>query len=218
MERFLIWDIEYSIGIQNQISEEFDLKILDANLLTKELLSWDGWKIAEPSSTLLVLPGNGAGIVRSYLTLEWLASWRWVAVPAKRFWRPGESPHVTVGRIYPHGMMFGINDVIIIDDVVSSSETTTKLRQFNEPWIPNARWHVVVWVAQRKASISRSLRRFTSVYASVWVGNIQSFVSVNSLSTLLREPVIAESYTQRHMGSKTSAFLALLADIRLATT
>ncbi|MFA5076595.1 MAG: hypothetical protein WC480_04230 [Patescibacteria group bacterium] len=177
--------------------------------MTAELASWSGWQKLDPATALLVFPGNGASIVRGYIPEKWLNRWQWVGVHAKRYWKPGEEPQVVANRIFPERLILGVKDVVVIDDVFSSGKTARLLRQLNEPWFPGAEWHAVAWIKQRSAS----LRGFASSYAVVEVGTVEKKVPVNSLSTLLADQSIAESYAWRNLADPNE-FLQLLAEIR----
>lgn len=184
-------------------------KIICGRQMTREIERWSGWKNLNPATTLLVFPGNGANIVRGFMDPEWLLRWRTASATAKRIWIPGEPPQAIAGRIFPDKFMLGVKDTVIIDDVISSGETARKLRAVNMPWIPATRWHAVTWVMQRAAS----LRGFNSHYAAAEVGKVDSKDPLNSLSTLIENVEIAESYARRNFPNP-EAFLALLNELR----
>jgi len=107
-------------------------------------------------------------------------------------------------------MLLGLRDIIVVDDVVSSGKTASVLRKINEPWIPGARWHITIWVAQR----SVRLRGFTTKQASLWVGSNETRAPINSLSTLLQLPDVAKSFSQRNLGNQADDFLLLLEELK----
>lgn len=209
MEKVLINDVRASREILNQF-RELNLTVVDAEEMTKELTGWKLWDYFTTSSTLIVFPGNGATLVREYTPKSWLERWRVRKVHAKRYWEPGRDPWIEANRIDSRAMLLGMSDVVLVDDVVSSGTTARRIREINDPWIPNAQWHVVVWVAQR----ARALRGFSSCHAAYEVGTNQTKVPINSLSTLLHNQGIAESYARRNFGDKADEFLKLLAELR----
>ena len=100
-------------------------------------------------------------------------------------------------------------DVVIVDDVVSSGTTVSKIRNRNAIWMPKARWHVAVWIKQHACR----LRGFESVYAGIEVGDNTRRVPINSLSTLINNVEVAESYARRNFPNH-AAFLAALEELR----
>jgi hypothetical protein len=209
MERFLIIDIVVKAGVKEMLAEKFGLTILDAQTMTNDLLLWQGWGRFEPWSTLIVMPGNGASIIKKYINNEkpfWLSQWPWKASPhAKRVWTPGEKPQAFVGRINP-GVFVGIKTVVVIDDVISSGVTVRKIKKKNESFIPTAEWQAVTWVMQEAATT----RGFSDIFASKMVGSKERKVPINSLSTLVEYREIAESYAWRNFGEQSKAFLKIL--------
>lgn len=184
-------------------------EIICGRQMTREIEKWSEWKNFNSATILLVFPGNGANIVRGLMDAEWLLRWRTASATAKRLWIPGEPPQAIAGRIFPDKFVLGVKDIVVIDDVVSSGETVKKLRTMNMPWIPAARWHVATWVMQRAAN----LRGFHSHYAAVEVGKSDQKTPINSLSTLVENVEIAESYARRNF-TNPEAFLAVLEELR----
>lgn len=213
MERFLIIDVGVESDVEKVLAKKFELTILDAERMTSELLTWDGWGHYDPRTTLIVLPGNGASIVKKFIQKEkpfWLWQWPWKAFPhAKRIWIPGENPQAMVGRIN-RGVLVGIKTVVVIDDVISSGETIRKLQKGNEDFIPMAKWQAVTWVAQKAAAT----KGFANIFATKTVGSRERKVPINSLSTLIECQEIAESYARRNFGVKAETFLKLLESLR----
>ncbi len=198
MEKYLLFDVTgwYRTGLYREL-KALGLCVLMSGELTRNLLYWDGWRNFDREKTLLVFPGNGASIVKDYLAEccpSWLSQWLWKAsVPAKRLWTPGNYPVAVAGRINP-GVLVGIKDVVIIDDVISSGETCRKILELNQAFIPGARWHAAAWVLQRSAK----LKGFCGLFSPVEVGTDKSKAPVNSLSTLLECSDIAQSYAVRN--------------------
>lgn len=213
MERYLIIDIGINACIKRILVEDFRLTILDAQKMTIELLKWQDWDLLGPRTTLIVLPGNGASIVKKYINKmdsDWLNRWPWKFSPhAKRVWIPGENPQTFVERIAPSQMLIGFENIVVVDDVVSSGSTARHLLRLNEAWIPGAKWKVATWVMQKSAST----KGFSTVKAVETVGS-QQRVPINSLSTLVKCRDIAESYARRNFGKKAEVFLGILEGFR----
>ncbi|TSC55334.1 MAG: Uncharacterized protein G01um101418_978 [Parcubacteria group bacterium Gr01-1014_18] len=213
-KKYLIWDVpNISISWSEWFEMEFGVTILDPLEMTRKILLWKGWGNCGSWSTLVVFPGCGATLVKFYietLNADWTSQWLWKAHPfAKRFWNPGQNPVALVGRV-SRGVIVGIKDVVVIDDVISSGETIRKCRKENLMFIPGARWHALSWVGQ-KAAITKG---FVGTFSSVVVGEIGTKVPINSLSTLIEKKDIAGSYAKRNLGNQEKAFLELLEDFR----
>lgn len=208
MEKVLLIDVALDKKFLEPL-QSFGMIVESAQNLTDSLMSWPDWENFDPSSTLIVLPGNGASILQGYLPSSWLDKWRWLKVYAKRYWIPGEDPRIVVNRIYSQKMLLGIKDVVILDDVISSGKTCKSLRVLNEPWIPGAHWHAVTWLMQE----SSSTKGFSSTFAVKKFGTKKAKAPINSLSTLLQKREIAVSYSRRNFPEDQSSFLELLDSI-----
>lgn len=186
---------------------DFNLRILPRTDMSRSLQClWRGWETLSPTTTLFVIPGNGARDVEQDLRSQ-LEHWPLVRLVAARQWTPGEAPRATTSLVYTRGFLFGFKDVVIIDDVVASGATIQAVKRLNEPWIPGARWHILTWVLQRSANTSG----FESAFASVGVGERGSRRSaINSLSTLLDREDVAESYATRNFSDRADLFLEKL--------
>lgn len=211
MQKILIYDVPHIPHATAAQFEKLGLEVLQAEVLTQGLIKMQLWGNLDPQKTLLVFPGNGASIVRAYLPTSWLKKWKCARVHAKRYWKPGMDPRIVVTRISDQ-MLLGVWDVVVIDDVISSGQTMRKLRELNQPWIPGATWHALTWIAQRDTA-QRKLKGFAALCASEEVGVKGSRIPINSLSTLLEHPEIAQSYAQRNF-SASGEFLRLLEDLR----
>lgn len=188
------------------------VSVLDPKKLTEPIRAWNRWSKFDPQTTRIVFPGNGARDVQRHLGETWLSQWRTDEVPATRFWWPGEgnNPSAVVGRVLPTGAFdFQTTDVVIIDDVVSSGATVSKIRERNAVWMPKARWHIATWIKQRACR----LRGFEDVLFGEEVGKNGLRVPVNSLSTLLDNAAVAKSYAERKF-SQPEKFLAALEALR----
>lgn len=208
MEKILLLDVSLEKEYQTRFMD-FGLTVEWAEDLTQSIINWSGWSAFDPRQTVIVLPGNGASIVQSYLPKNWINQWQWQRVHAKRHWIPGQSPRVVANRIWSQQMRLGIKDIVIIDDVVSSGGTCKVLRMVNRPWIPRARWQAVTWLKQASAS----LRGIDSCFAVKSCGTADRKAPINSLSTLLEDKEIAVSYAQRNFPGQSEEFLTLLAEI-----
>ncbi len=212
--KYLIDDINGDERILRIIEETFDLTIFDAEEMTKELIEWEGWGKLDPDYTILVLPGNGASIVKKYiknLDKFWLNCWPNKFYPvAKRIWEPRRDPRVCVERITSKRMILGVKNIVIVDDVVSSGLTIKLLREINLPWIPNAKWSALTWIAQKKLR----KKSYLEVFATREVGTTSLRVPINSLSTLIEIPWIASEYARRNFGKKCNEFLDFIDALR----
>lgn len=210
--KYLIHDVQTVRREQLAELANFGLTALDASDMTRALIDWGGWSTFCKETSLLVFPGNGAGIVRHYMRhymeTNCLKGWSWCTVNAKRIWFPGESPRTFVSRIYQNGFLLGVRDIIIIDDVVSSGATLRQLRNVNSPWIPGTRWHSASWLIQR-ITAQQGVRGYTSHFSAHTVGDNTKFAPINSLSTLLTNQTIAHSYASRNF-SDPASFLTFL--------
>ena len=209
MQKYLIVDVDLPKPDFAAQFATFGLTTLDCRTMTEALLGWEGWQQFNLNKTLLLFPGNGASILKAFVPDKWLQQWPWKAnVHAKRHWIPGERPQAVANRAFA-GVLVGIQNVVILDNVVSSGETARKLRTANLPWIPGADWHLVTRVAQK----ARALKGFTSSYAVCETGTKTQKVPINSLSTLLAEPNIATCYAERNF-YEPNKFLGLLENCR----
>lgn len=213
MEKILIEDIlPINIKIKKILTEKFKLTILNARAMTVDLINWQGWKCLSPQETLIVLPGNGASIVKKYINDEnplWLEQWSLKFYPtAKRIWEAGKTPKAFVGRINEN-ILVGIKTVVIVDDVISSGETIRKLQKENENFIQMAEWYGATWVSQKSANT----KGFSIIHATATVGTKKFKVPINSLSTLTECPEIAKSYAERNFDTNSDYFLKLLKNL-----
>ncbi len=198
-----------------------------------ELIKYDGarwprmlWNLLSPH--LLALPDSlcvwveGSGedawrLVETHLHETGLGN----AVPvvgvfSKRIVpKPGQKingfrdPYWVVGEIpTPRFLMPQIQEVILLDDVISSGTTVRKLRERNAWKFPNATWRAVACVGRAEASPKMPWEVLHLVESP---GGKK--VPINSLSTLLRDRGIAENYAQRNF-SAPEHFLQVLSEIR----
>lgn len=213
MERYLLNDVNLKTDIKKILAEKFDMTIFDAQTMTDELLAWRGWEQFDARSTIIVFPGNGASIVKKYINSSrpaWITRWPLKFSPlAKRIWIPGENPQTFVNKITSQ-MILGAKNIVVVDDVVSSGATARHLRKVNEPWIPGADWHAVVWVKQKSAAV----KGYSDIFSVKTIGIKEKKSPINSISTLIECRLIAESYARRNLGKSADAFLKILEDLR----
>jgi len=207
MEKILIIDVDCSID--PEIFRDFGLKVVFGNNLTNSLLNWDIWKQIDPWRTLLIFPGNGSNLVKNEineLRPGWLEPWPYKSyISAKRFWAPGKNPVAHVGNI-GDGVYIGLKQVIIIDDVVSSGETCSKVYQRNNMYTPGAKWLSMCWVSQKSAR----LKNFSSLMALEFVGEENKRAPINSLSTLVINQEICRTYSERNFPNRAVEFQKLI--------
>ncbi len=213
MKKYLIADAKCGALAVDRFVQEFGLVVLDAECMTRIMLEASFWQHMDPWQTLLIMPGNGASIVKSFIQKAspfWFWQWPWkISLPAKRIWMPGENPIAEVAKINS-GVMVGIKQVVVIDDVVSSGETIRKLYKTNEMFVPGARWSVATWAIQESANI----KGYGDAWAHITVGSKARKSPINSLSTLVDCPEIAESYAERNFPGQAGDFLNLVASLR----
>jgi hypothetical protein len=148
---------------------------------------------------LVVFPGNGGSIARSYAKFH--DNKTWTEVFAKRWWQPGTDPIAIMGEILPEQLLiFGYKAVLVIDDVISSGKTLSGLRERNAWKFNGASWMGATWISQIPRSSARSgVRGYNKIMAALLVeGPNNGRVPINSLSTLLRDPEICNQYAHRH--------------------
>jgi hypothetical protein len=207
MEKILIIDVDYPID--PEIFRDFGLKVVFGNSLTSSLLNWDIWNQIDPWRTLLVFPGNGSNLVKkeiNKLNSNWLSLWPYKSyISAKRFWEPGQNPVANVGNI-GDGVYVGLKQVIVIDDVVSSGETCSKVYHRNNMYTPGAKWLSMCWVSQKSAR----LKNFSSLMAVEFAGEKNKRAAINSLSTLIINQEICRSYSERNFLNRAVDFQALI--------
>lgn len=209
MERYLILDIPLE-SAEKVAFEKLGFHLLDSQDLAGQLVFSSFWAKFQPTKTLVVFVGNGGKKVKDFLCDEWLAQWPWKANAfAKRFWQPGRDPY-SIAHRFANGVYVGMTDVVIVDDVVSSGATVRKVKEVNSPWLPNTRWHFATLIAQR-AAVTKG---YVEHEAMAEVGTSQRKAPLNSISTFLDEPHIAEIYAQRNCGQLADEFLQLISQIR----
>lgn len=207
MEKFLIIDVDCQVN--PLMFHDFGLKTLFGREMTKTMLNLETWKQIDPWQTLLIFPGNGSNLVKKQIekTLpSWLSVWPYKSyVPAKRFWEPGQYPQAIVGNI-GSSVYVGLKRVIVIDDVISSGETCSKVYKHNYIYTPGAKWLAACWVAQKSAK----LKSFSPLMAIETVGTEGTKAPINSLSTLIADKNICRIYSERNFLNRAQDFQALI--------
>ena len=170
----------------------------DLDALLKQGLS----EIINIRDTLFVFPGNGAKKVRELSKIH--IGYLQTEVFAKRFWKPGNEPIVTVGTITPPvgTPKRKIKTIIVLDDVISSGQTFFKLYEKNfDRFKTSCTWFGGCWFAQvpRMERTISGITGYQKIITAIVVEGPQGKrVPLNSLSTLVLESEIAKSYAQRH--------------------
>lgn len=205
-ELVIIDDMADSNGVVERL-KDFGIRVVCSVWASCRLLEWHGWRELNPANSIVVFPGRGAvdvyASIKDGLAAAWLHQIRLIS--HKRLCPPGMSPVAIAERIYQNRMVLGCQNVIIVDDVISSGATCRRVRADNMPWIPGASWHALCWVRQAVTN----LKGFESVFAANEVGNSQ-LAAINSLSTLVNDRVVAAKFANRNLGSRADEFLTLL--------
>lgn len=207
-ERTIILDVPAPSDTANRLVQ-MGFTTVESVEATAHLLNWHGWSEARPQRTLVIFPGRGAQMVRDLLPRQWLQRYHTTSVHAERRWVPGENPVCQGGRIPNPRLELRVEHVVVVDDVVSSGVTCQAVRKWNQLWFPRSQWSVLAWVKQQSAS----LRGYSDSFAPTVVGVAGRRTPINSLSTLLREPEMAERYLIRNR-LLDSPFAALLHELR----
>lgn len=157
------------------------------------LNDWEGWSGLDENKTIIILPGNGSvGIFDELLSKHQMV--RQIRIKAKRYWEPGANPIAYAQRVFPNGMLLGVSDIVILDDVISSGITCQTIRRINEPWIPNAKWHALTLVCQQ----ATRLKGFHSQFAITRVGSQNRKTPIISLSTLIFNETVRDIFLSRN--------------------
>lgn len=189
---------------------EQDLILLLANDLAVALEKFLENVVVAREDVLFVFPGNGSNWPKKFSKVcqqNFGAS-----VYAKRFWTPGNDPVATAGLIMPEVFMnLKVKTIVVVDDVISSGKTMNNLWQNNAWRFPRAKWIGAAWLAQVPQMRANSgVKGYDQIFASlVLKGSNQRKVPINSLSTLIEQPAIAQNYAQRHF-ARPEEFTSLI--------
>lgn len=200
------------IGLSSELMRSFlsletrndrEVTGLDANLLSTELLSMlvAAKLCGQDKRVLTVFPGNGALMVKNYLDSSYQGNF--ALCSAKRFWRVGEDPQISVSDIQTDCFLnLGVTSIVAIDDVISSGGTLQVLCRRNQWKFPrrDAMWHAATWVSQvpRHKAPSGVNGYAQALVVCLVEGTNGRLVPINSLSTLKECPEIAANYAGRH--------------------
>lgn len=175
----------------------FEEMVVELNLLVQSLqLS---------RNTMFVFPGNGGQKVRSKVDIE--EGYIFTNVFAKRLWYPGTPPVVSTGEILPGtNLLLNVENVVVLDDVISSGATLKQLYQRNNWKFPKAKWMGISLVARPKL-----IKGYTELFSIVSVPDSSSGkkMPINSLSTLTDIETIAEDYGLRNLVNPCVLFRCL---------
>lgn len=184
-----------------------EINALDTHMLTRDLetlIRISGFII--PQETLFLFPGNGGKEIRHCAMLH--QEYWWTGVFAKRMWNVGDDPFTIVGEALPkQTLALDIEVVFVLDDVMSSGETISKLFARNSWKFPRATWVAGSWISRGKR-----VSNYQKIFSAVIVRHRHTpakKVPINSLSTLQEDHEIATSYAERHF-RKPEAFLEIL--------
>lgn len=173
--------------------------------------------INEEEKVLFVFPGNGANYPKRFsMICREVCSAR---VFAKRRWTPGSDPFVITGQIVTDKFMdLSTRLIVVVDDVISSGQTMRKIYERNNWRFPSARWVGASWVSRKLSMRSSSgIPGYDKIFASFLVPDHNGRkIPINSLSTLVSCPEIAESYAKRNF-KNVRGFLDLMQDVFIAS-
>lgn len=166
-----------------------------------------------PPATLVVFPGNGGQKVR--YAAAFANRFLVTDVFAKRIWEPGKEPFAIAGEILPGRILLPeVEVILVLDDVISSGKTMTRIWERNAWKFPRARWICGSWIRQQRSSVRGYQAVVSAVIASRGDGRR---IPINSLSALIDDAAMAEAYAHRNFLDPTT-LLELLEVIRCAPT
>lgn len=147
---------------------------------------------------LFVFPGNGSQY--PYRLSRISQQSRQATVFAKRLWKHGSDPIALAGRIAGPFLVTDVDTVLVVDDVISSGLTMRMIHTANAWRFTRAQWIGVSWVSQIPQMKARSgVNGYAQIMTACVIGKPNGGrVPINSISTLRRDPQIAESYAHRH--------------------
>lgn len=158
----------------------------------------------DPQKYIILLPGNSA--LDTWKRMD-LSGFEVLQVYAKRTWNPGSDAYVTVETLPVPRKLSGKNTVVI-DDVVSTGTTVSMLKQRNQHLFPSM--HDKPWKLLSPISRREKLSGFDLSYECLIETEQGRKPPVNSLSTLIDNPDILESYVLRNVcPSQQSRFMDL---------
>jgi hypothetical protein len=197
----LVQDIGLTEGQTEELGMGGSYNVYDARELTKSLIELLGSAEDGPSTAILFV-GRSGEIVRQYLRATSYENG--VRVHATTVDRSGSIPVVTTSALSWHSLIdLNIRKVIVFDDVVSSGKTLELLAERNAWRFPRATWYAAVWITRKE-----KLKGYKCVFASLQASHPKGKrVPINSLSTLIAEPAIAEVLVENHFPAKEAEVL-----------
>ncbi|MBP7819591.1 HAD hydrolase-like protein [Candidatus Gracilibacteria bacterium] len=197
----IILNVDDPESWQNKL-KTFGFNFLDPKKLCSYLGQWAGWDLFDRQTTLLLFPGRGGSQVKSMLGADWLNGWpNQLPVDVKRCWEPGADPIVLGGNLDLNRVFPQIKNVVIVDDVISSGKTALAVLEKNTVWFPDAKW----WGACLVGQNSVQLTGFNGLFVAAEVGSRESKWPLNSLSTLICDPIVRDSYVTRNFPDRGTA-------------
>lgn len=171
---------------QAPVVKFFDETIMIVNLkkvILKELN-------LEQKSTFFIYPGESAQRIKSLGFSDRFYSQE---VFAKRIWYPGTEPVILV-----HSLGWGIHpeveNVVVVDDVISTGATVALVRERNYWKFPRAAWYAASPITRKE-----KIKNFKKIFSCEVVRDMNGKkVPINSLSTLIDNLTIRQSYFARN--------------------
>lgn len=141
-------------------------------------------------SALFIYPGESAQRVKS---LGFNGHFPSQEVFAKRIWHPGSEPVVLVHSL-GWGIYLKVENVVVVDDVISSGATIALVRERNGWKFPRAKWYAAAPVTRKER-----LPNFKKIFSREVVKDLNGRKPpINSLSTLIENPSVRQSYFARN--------------------
>jgi len=143
------------------------------------------------NDTLFIYPGESARYIKD---LGFSLDYEEQAISAKRFWIPNNDPVVLVGRTEPDAIDCSVENIIVVDDVISSGTTMSKVYKNNCWKYPKARWYAVTPFSRKER-----LANYKDVFCSFVIEDVNNKKPpINSLSTLIKSPEMRATYLERN--------------------
>lgn len=215
LERVLIVDRNISaeqVGLLYALKDDEEhLVIVDAKELALQLESLVlGSSVLAAKSMLFVFPGNGGQRVKEISSIH--RGYRTATVFAKRIWAVGNDPFILAGEILtPRFLHPEVETIFVLDDVISSGQTATKIFARNVWKFPRATWYAGCLVSR-----GWKLPYYKDVFSALTVTNENTpgkKVPINTLGALIDDKEMAKSYTFRNLDNP-ERFLEVLELIR----
>lgn len=151
--------------------------------------------IFDPKKTLFLYPGESAqNIKKAGFSDNFFSE----SIFAKRIWIPGNEPIViTHGLVMEKYIYPEINNIIVVDDVISSGLTLSLVYKRNVWKFPKATWYAMALISRKEKILN-----FKETFFCIYVKEINGKkIPINSLSTLLSNTEIRKSYFARNFDS-----------------